>query len=554
MSKRPGLALAAVFLSLLAILAIAILPKREDAPLVRVEHKKKAPEETLLPRDPREEFVYELEHAIEKFRVAVTQEAPDQIADCFAPGFEGDTIFDLMMEEQIAQAPHVVVTRRARGPGGPLADRIRKFYGTVDQITFFGTKVADAERKGDTATATIKWSLHARSGEGRVHLQERYGSVLSLLDGRWKISKMERLDGRRVVSDRPLFETVDLGVPVDIDCHSCAYKTPQVHLGGVAAGDVDGDGIADLFTVGPAKSHLFILGKDETIRAGLGRGGSGCLFFDADGDADLDLLVTRLDENQAIELYRNKGNGTFELAPMPKIGGNAYSACAADIDNDGDLDLYVAFYGGPKIDVEGHVAYGLDTESFLDAKNGEPDVLLRNDGGTFTDITAQSGIKDTGWTLACGFQDYDNDGDPDLYVVHDFGLNTLWRNDGGKFTDVTGSETSDAGFGMGLARADYDADGDVDIYVSNMSSTAGTRIIAASKGLPDDLRKRMSKASAGNTLLRNDGAKFENAADASGVGKAGWAWGCVFTDFDNDGRPDLYVANGFVSGRHRTDL
>lgn len=553
MRKHPGLVLAAVFISVLAALALAVLPKKEPPPQPRAS--KKEPPAPILPRDAREEFVYELERAVENFRMAVVQEAPDQILECFAPGFEGDSIFDLMMEEQTAQAPGVAVTRRGKGPGGGLAERIRKFYGTIDTVTFFGTKVADADRKGGTATASIKWSLHARSGAGRVHLQERYHSELNSLGGRWKITKMERIDGRRVVSDREIFETVDLGIPVDIPCHGCAYSTPQVHLGGIAAGDVDGDGIADLFTVGPTKSHLFVQGKDVTIRAGLGRGGSGCLFFDSDGDGDLDLLVTRLDETRALDLYRNKGDGTFEPAPMPKIGGNAYSACAADIDNDGDLDLYVAFYGGPKLDTDGHVAYGLDTESFLDAKNGEPDVLLRNDGGTFTDITAQSGIRDSGWTLACGFQDYDNDGDPDLYVVHDFGLNTLWRNDGGKFTDVTDSlGTSDAGFGMGLARADYDADGDLDIYVSNMSSTAGNRIIAASKDLAEPLRKRMLKAASGNTLLRNDGSRFENVADGSGVGRAGWAWGCVFTDYDNDGRPDLYVANGFVSGRHRTDL
>jgi hypothetical protein len=373
-------------------------------------------------------------------------------------------------------------------------------------------------------------------------------------DGRWRFASMKRVDGRKVVTDREIYETVRLPVDPDIACHGCAYRTPQVHLGGVALGDVDGNGQLDLLTLGPEASHLFVNGEEATLKWGLGRGGCGALFLDHDNDGDLDLLVTRLDPERAVLLYRNDGSKFTDVSDLlPRRGGNAYSACAADIDLDGDLDVFVGFYGGPKIDTDGAVAYGLDTESFLDARNGEPDLLLRNDGGRFTDVTADSGIRDTGWTLACGFQDIDGDGDPDLYVVHDFGFNQLWRNEKGRFTEATDPASADAGFGMGLARADADGDGDLDLYVSNMSSTAGARIIKAAK-LPDDLRRRMSKAAAGNTLLRNDGGRFENVADAWGVGKAGWAWGCVFTDCDNDGRPDLYVANGFVSGRHRTDL
>ncbi|MBI2900906.1 MAG: VCBS repeat-containing protein [Planctomycetes bacterium] len=560
--SRSALVVTAVLVAMLGLIALALRPG--SVPPAPPAHRPPKPVEPGLSADPREEFVYDLERAVEQFRVAVTQESTDQILECFADGFSGDTLFDGTPAAPTVEAAHVRIAPRPSRPHAITRDEIRDFYRTIDAVTFFGTKVAEAERDGtDRAKAVIKWSLHARAGAGHLQIQERYRAALRF-DGRWRFVSMERIDGRRVASDRTLFEPVPFPIDPDIRCHGCAYRTPQIHLGGVALADANGDGTVDVFTVGPAASHLF-LNRDgrfveTTANAGLGRQGAGAVFLDYDNDGDLDLLVTDLNEDSAIRLYRNRGDATFEEvtdAARLRKPGNAYSACAADIDRDGDLDLYVGFYGGPKIDTDGHVAYGLDTESFLDANNGEPDVLFRNNGdGTFTDVTAAAGIREKGWTLACGFQDVDGDGDADLYVVHDFGFNTLYRNKGdGTFEDATDAAgVRDAGFGMGLARADFDGDGDLDLYVSNMSSTAGARIIGASKDLSDDLRRRMTKAAAGNTLLRNDRGRFENVADPAGVGKAGWAWGCVFTDADNDGRPDLYVANGFVSGRHRTDL
>ncbi len=170
---------------------------------------------------------------------------------------------------------------------------------------------------------------------------------------------------------------------------------------------------------------------------------------------------------------------------------------------------------------------------------GPPNVLLRNLGnGRFAATAAV-------WrnTLQATWADYDRDGDPDLYLANDFAANNLLRNDGGTLVDVTAeSGAADPGFGMGASWADYDGDGRQDLYVTNMHSSAGRRITEAA----GQAGAAFAPLARGNSLLRNGSEGFTLVAD-SPVEDGGWGWGGQFLDFDNDGDLDIYALSGYYT-------
>ena len=164
-----------------------------------------------------------------------------------------------------------------------------------------------------------------------------------------------------------------------------------------------------------------------------------------------------------------------------------------------------------------------------------------------------------GFSFAAAWEDCDHDGDPDLYVANDFGSNNLYRNDGGKFLDVAKAMgVEDVGAGMGVDWADVDGDGWMDLYVSNMFSSAGMRVSHQDAFHPQASaaeRAQLQRHARGNSLFLNRaGQGFEEVAAQAGVGVGRWAWGGVFLEYDNDGQPDLFVPNGFVSGEVPGDL
>ena len=340
---------------------------------------------------------------------------------------------------------------------------------------------------------------------------------------------------------------------------------------GVSVGDADGDGREDLYIAQPAglPNRLFrSLGdgafEDVTERAGVGildtTGGS--LFADLDGDRDQDLVVVTALE---VLLLENDGRGRFTRRTGTGIeragdeGASSMGCAAADHDLDGDLDLYVFAYifwagAGSKT----HTSYPYP---YHDAENGAPNHFFRNDGGwRFTDITAASGLdaNNRRFSLAASWCDYDDDGDPDLYVANDFGRNNLYRNDRGRFRDVAAEAgVEDTGNGMSVAWEDYDGDGRIDLYVGNMWSSAGNRLVEQpsfrrTAGGLESVYRRMAR---GNSLFRNlGGGRFEDVTEASGTAFGRWAWSCAFLDHDSDGREDLFVANGFVTNESPGDL
>lgn len=340
---------------------------------------------------------------------------------------------------------------------------------------------------------------------------------------------------------------------------------------GVSVADIDNDGFDDLYVCQPAglPNRLYRNRGDgtfEDITDGSGLGildNTACaLFADFDNDGRQDVVVVcangpLLFLNEGGGKFRHKP-GAFQFANPPQ--GTFTGAAVADYDRDGWLDIYFCLY----IYYQGTDQYKYPVP-YYDAENGPPNFMMRNNrDGTFRDVTAESGLNqnNTRYSFCCGWSDYNRDGWLDLYVVNDFGRKNLYRNNGdGTFTDVAAEAgVEDIGAGMSVCWLDYDNDGAEDVYVADMWTAAGERISEQEifkKETPEDVRALYRKHAMGNSLFRNGGLRdsaFENKTSSAGVGMGRWSWSSDAFDFDHDGFPDLYIANGMVSGASRQDL
>ena len=321
--------------------------------------------------------------------------------------------------------------------------------------------------------------------------------------------------------------------------------------------------------------------------------GAGAAFLDYDGDGHLDLYLANgtyltghpPDQPPVNRLYRNAGAGTF--ADVTTHSGSAdpgygFGVAAADYDADGDPDLFVANYGPNALyrndqgtfakisagladprwgssagfldyDLDGdldlfvanYVRYALDDESvcqqgqvrsYCEPSVYDPtgDLLYRNNGNTFADITEATGITLKGKGLGVALADYDRDGDTDIYVANDGTMNFLYANQHSTFAEVgliAGTRYNEHGHadaGMGVDFGDYDRDGDADLFVTNFAFET-------------------------NALYRNDGqGQFAVATQRLGLADPSYrllGFGTKFFDYDNDGDLDLFAANGHVIDR-----
>jgi hypothetical protein len=345
---------------------------------------------------------------------------------------------------------------------------------------------------------------------------------------------------------------------------------------GAAFGDYDGDGDLDLFVARHGPDLLYRNeGRGSFVEVGQQAGvadpgwGAGAVWFDLDGDLDLDLYVANyavfdpVEQNGKVKwftdgltqfphhfpvqdntLFRNRGDGTFEDVTIEASAagtGRALGVVATDIDDDGDLDLYIA----------------------NDVGN---DDLLRNDGGRFVNIGLDAGVAvDADGNFQAGMgvaaADYDNDGDIDLFVTNYAGeLNTLYRNEGGGvFLDVTRSAglanqriADSVGWGTGIH--DFDLDGNLDILVVN-GHILGDMVLWYMRHFsgtdPSDIpqmRKEAYRAGADQSRLlflgKGDGT-FADVTDEMGstFGTKRMGRGAAFGDLDGDGRLDVVVTN-----------
>lgn len=346
---------------------------------------------------------------------------------------------------------------------------------------------------------------------------------------------------------------------------------PNGHQG-IAIGDADGDGLDDLYVCqqGGLPNRLYLRNPDGTLRDASTESGvdwmevcRSALFVDLDNDGDQDLVMA---QGWHLMIMENDGSGRFRVTMEERSSANLYSTAAADYDNDGDLDLF--FCGRNPGREKGRPEALLGTPiPYHDANNGGPNLFLENDGrGRFTDVTEAVGLdaNNRRYTFAASWEDFDGDGDPDLYVANDYGRNNLYRNDvdaSGKrrFEDVAAElGVEDISAGMSVSWGDYNNDGLMDIYVANMFSSAGNRIAYQRRFRPEspnDTLKHFRRHARGNTLFESlpDGG-FRDVSVVAGVTMGRWAWASKFVDLNSDGLEDLYVTNGYLTTEDTGDL
>jgi enediyne biosynthesis protein E4 len=352
--------------------------------------------------------------------------------------------------------------------------------------------------------------------------------------------------------------------------------------GGVAAGDIDNDGLTDLYFTGNMVSSRLYLNKgdmrfeDITASAGVGTAAwaSGAILGDVNQDGLLDLFVcvtglrTSNGEGRANLLFLNNGNRTFtEAAARYGLADTGYSVTAAflDYDGDGDLDLFLV-NNSPKDFSRGAAdAHPMGVRS--DSPEGY-NTLYRNDGARFTDVSREAGIlRQVGHGLGVAVADVNGDGRPDIYVSNDVQPNdVLYINNGdGTFTDRAATSVKHASFaGMGIDIADINNDGWPDIaQVDMLPATLEQR--KRMSGYQTyfsmvELRRRGFRVDYdANALQLNNGRAangdpvFSDIAWMAGVGATDWSWSALFADLDNDGLKDLFVTNGYPKAPNDLD-
>lgn len=350
--------------------------------------------------------------------------------------------------------------------------------------------------------------------------------------------------------------------------------------GGVAIGDVDNDGLVDVYlSSGPDGNRLYrqigdFRFEDVTEKAGVDGGGAwsaGVAIADVDDDGRLDIYVCNYDSPNL--LYMNQGGGVFQES-ADQYGLSVVDACImaafSDYDLDGDLDLYVM--GNRYVSPDGRPAqspltydegkvrirpeyqryFQLSADRIGYARAARSDALFRNDGENgFTVVTREAGIQGAFQGLSATWWDYNEDGWPDLYVGNDYqGPDQLYRNDrNGAFTDVIQQAAPHTTwFSMGAEAADLDNDGRIDLAIADMARTSHLKRITSMGPMASDQFQQMMNPPQlkWNAVLLNPGVgRFIETARMMGMDRTNWTWAVKLADFDNDGRVDAYYTNGF---------
>lgn len=335
-----------------------------------------------------------------------------------------------------------------------------------------------------------------------------------------------------VAGEPPLF------VEVEIDFEHHWEESVHPFLG-AAVIDIDNDGGFEVFVGGgqggPDGLFRHRDGAFRNVIEGTGLSSDtatyGAKAIDMDADGDTDMVIAR---NDGVYLYTNDGAGRFSQQTIPVSlppKSVPFDVAIADIDRDGDADLYVSVF--------------VEFPSFMSATFNDPDhaktnrMLLNQGDNTFVDVTEKSGLAGAGNSFCAVFTDLDLDGWQDLVVAQNTWEVEIFRNQGDlHFTSVP--TRTGYGFWMGAGVGDIDADGDQDLFFPNVGTS-----------IPEFLTRGDIREGQHHThdwaLLRNDGnMQFTDITVESGVDGEGFAWGGVFEDVDLDGDLDLFVAQNYI--------
>lgn len=345
--------------------------------------------------------------------------------------------------------------------------------------------------------------------------------------------------------------------------------------GGVAIGDINNDGLADIyFSANMGENKLYLNKgnfKFEDITDSAGVAGNkpwstGVLMADVNADGLLDIYVSNAGNsdgnNHDNDLYINNGDLTFtEKAAQFNLAKTGFSTHATffDYDKDGDLDVYILNNSNIPVSTLGNS--GQREKRAQDWKNVNPefrgvgDLLMRNDGDTFTDVSEEAGIYGSliGFGLGVMITDINNDLYPDIYVSNDFfERDYLYlNNQDGTFTEDIKNWTAHLGLSaMGVDMADINNDGLQDVFITDMLPDGEERVKTVMEFDGYDIFKRKQSKDfyqqyIQNTLQLNNGNNsFSEVAYYSGVEATDWSWAGLLFDMDNDGYRDIYITNG----------
>jgi len=357
------------------------------------------------------------------------------------------------------------------------------------------------------------------------------------------------------------------------------FNFPYIYMGGgVAIGDINNDGLEDIFFTSNQNSNKLYLNKGnlkfEDITssakvAGNNLWNTGVTMIDINNDGFLDIYVSisGLTTNRKNQLYINNGDLTFtEEAEKYGIADNGHSTQASflDYDNDGDLDLYVANYPPNKTSTP-IIFYKKKMDNPI---LEESDHLYRNNGNnTFTDVTKDAGILNYGLTLSANIGDFNQDGWPDIYVSNDFTSPDYFyiNNKNGSFKEVSKTALKHTTlYGMGADISDYNNDGLLDFIQLDMTAEDNRRLKANMSGMNPNafwevVNDGMHYQYMQNSLQLNRGVNaqgqliFSEVSRLAGVSTTDWSWAALLADLDNDGWKDLYITNGSRRDVNNTD-